>query len=361
MSIKLLSPALIAALLAACSETVSAPAEAIRQPPSEPLPTVALARESIARETRFDGVVEALSRSTVAAQTGGRVMDLPFDVGDQVPPGAAIVRLTSKEQGSQVDAAESAVAEARARQAEARQNHQRAQDLYARQLIAKAEFDRIAADLRAAQARQDAAQARLEHAREALNYTVVRAPYGGLVLARHVQLGETVAPGTPLMTGLSLDQLRIVVAVPQQQIGPLRQHRKARILLPDGSQITTTALRIPPAADPATHSFAVRIDLPGGDFELFPGTLVKVAFVSGEDSALLLPASALVRRGELTGAYVLDQAGLLSLRYVRVGSPLADGRLPVAAGLVDGERVVSDPIAAALAYKQQYAGPSGHE
>jgi hypothetical protein len=179
------------------------------------------------------------------------------------------------------------------------------------------------------------------------------------VVSRHVQLGETVAPGRPLMTGLSLEHLRVVVEIPQQHIGPLRRHRRARVILPDGNSVAASELRIPPAADPATHTFRVLVTLPPGEHGVFPGTLVKVAFVSGEEERVLIPPQALVRRGEVTGVYVEGDGGRLGLRYLRVGTPAADGRVPVLAGLVAGERVALDPIAAGIAYKKQSAAPAG--
>ena len=98
------------------------------------------------------------------------------------------------------------------------------------------------------------------------------------------------------------------------------------------------------------------MDLPTDDYGAFPGTLVKVAFVSGEEERLLIPATALLRRGELTGAYVLDERGRITLRYLRAGTPTAEDRVPVLAGLDAGERIAADPIAAAIASKQAGRG-----
>ena len=108
-----------------------------------------------------------------------------------------------------------------------------------------------------------------------------------------------------------------------------------------------------------THSFRVLVELPPADYGVYPGTLVKVAFVSGEEDRLLLPADAVVRRGELTGAYVVDSAGRVSLRYLRLGTPAADGSVPVLAGLARGEKVATDPIAAGIAYRKRKPAGNG--
>jgi RND family efflux transporter MFP subunit len=346
---------LVALALAGCSEPPSeAESFAITSPE---LDTAAVTAAPVPRETLFDGIVEAVNESTVAAQTGGRVIELPFDVGDYVPKDEIIARLTDTEQRARVVAAEGALAEARARLTEARLDFERTQDIFQRQLIAKADLDRAAANRDSAVARAESAQAALEEAREQLGYTVIRAPYAGTVVERHVRMGETVAPGTILLTGLSLEHLRAVVEIPQQHIGPLRLHHQARVIL-NGASLDAAEMRIPPKADASSHTFRVLVTLPEGDHGVFPGTLVKVAFVSGEEERLLMPPEAVVRRGEITGAYVVDD-GAVRFRYLRTGTPTADDRVPVLSGLRPGERVALDPIAAGIAYKRQQSAGAG--
>lgn len=343
-------------LFAACGGEPPAPVELAAN--AAGLETVIVERAPVARETAFDGIVEALNESTVAAQTSGRVVELPFDVGDYVPKDAVIARLTDSEQRARMEAARGNLAEARAYLTEARLNHVRVRDLQERQLIARAELDRAAATLHSAEARLEAAQAAVNEAEEQLGYTVIRAPYAGTVVERHVQMGETVSPGHTLLTGLSLEHLRVVVEVPQQHIGPLRVHERARVLF-NGSSVEAAALRIPPKADVTTHTFRVLVSLPEGGQRVFPGTLVKVAFVSGETERLLIPAQALVERGEVTGVYVVAD-DRVSLRYVRTGTPTAAGDVPILSGLEDGDRIAIDTIAAGIAYKSR-ATASGAE
>lgn len=338
--------------LAACSKSQEPPAVM----PGAALASLPVAPAQVERETAFDGVIEAVNQATVSAQTSGRVVELPFDVGDYVEKGQVIVRLRDTEQRARLGNAQAVLAEAQARLAEAQLTYDRIKDVYERKLIAKAQFDRAAADLKSAQARAEAARAAVQEAAEGAEHTVVRAPYSGIVVQRNVELGETVTAGRPLITGLSLEQLRAVVDIPQQHIGPLRKHRKARLILPDGRSVTVSDMRIPPAADPGTHTFRVLVTLPEGDFGVFPGTLIKVAFVSGEQERLLVPAAAVVQRSEVTGVYVIGGKGAVHFRYIRIGTPAADGRIPVLAGLASGERVATDPIAAGIAYKRQSEG-----
>jgi RND family efflux transporter MFP subunit len=155
--------------------------------------------------------------------------------------------------------------------------------------------------------------------------------------------------GMPLMTGLSLEHLRVVVDVPQSDIGALRRDATATVELPRGDTLPSVQMRIFPYADPATHTFRVRLRLSEGQHGIYPGMWVKVRFQAGEEEALQVPLGAVVQRSELTAVYVLDDEGMPRLRQVRLGRHLPDDKVVVLAGLAPGETVVTDPDAASLA------------
>ncbi|MBD3646792.1 MAG: efflux RND transporter periplasmic adaptor subunit [Pseudomonadales bacterium] len=342
---------MLAGLIAGCTDS-SQKTQAVEYSPVD-LETVAVQHESIDEEIVFDGTLEALNQSTVASETNARVIELPFDIDDYVEKGQVIVRFRDSEQKAQMSSAEAALSEAEARYTDTRLEFERAEKLYARGLIPKAEMDSATAAYESAQARVRAAEAGLNRAREQLEHTVVRAPYSGIVVKRHIEVGETATVGQPLMTGLSLEHLRAVVEIPQQHVGPLRKHRKARVIFPDGRWVEASELRIPPTADATTHTFRVLVSLPPADHGVYPGTLVKVAFVRGRVERLVVPTESVVRRGELTAVYVIDDDNRISFRYLRTGSPTGDGFTPVLAGVRRGERVATDGVAAAIAYKKQ--------
>lgn len=310
------------------------------------LPTVAVARESVARERAFDGIVEAERRSTVSSQVAARIEELPFDVDDFVERGDVIVRFRDQPAAADMKQAEAAAREARARLEEMRSNYKRIQALYEQKRVSSADMDRSTADLQSAQARVEAADGALLAARERYENTLVRAPFAGIVVERHVELGEMATVGSPLMTGLSLEHLRVVVDVPQSDIGALRGGGEAWVDLPGGGSLAAEHIRVFPYADPATHTFRVRMRLGEGQHGIYPGMWVKVRFHTGEDEVLPVPAAAVVRRSELTAVYVVDGDGSPRLRQVRLGRQLPDGRIAVLAGLDPGERVVTDGDAA---------------
>ena len=324
-----------------------------------PVETAIAETITVPREIILDSTVEAVNQSTVSAQTGGQVKELFFDVDDFVEKNSIILNLRDTEQKAQLDRAEAALKEAQAELKRSQDEHARIKDIFAKKLVSTADMDRAAAALKTAEARVKAAKAGVEQAKEQMEYTQVRAPYSGIVTQRHVQVGEIASPGQPLMTGISLDRLRTLVAVPQSIVQAVRSQNKARVLLPEGKSATATKLTVFPFADHVSNTFKVRVDLPEGVPGLFPGMFVKTAFTLGEKTVLAIPEKSMVYRGEVSGVYIVKQDGRVGFRHIRPGRKLKQGLIAILAGLDEGEKVALDPIGAGVLLKQQ-AMENGH-
>jgi RND family efflux transporter MFP subunit len=295
-------------------------------------------------ERAVDGTIEAVNQATVSAQTAGRITEILYDVNDVVPAGAVIIRLKGNEQRAGLAGAQAVLTEAKARNAEAATSYQRISELFQRHVVSKAQLDQATANRDAAAARLAAADAGIATAREGVGYTEIRAPYGGVVTKRLVEVGESVSPGTPLMTGLSLQDLRVNTNIPQSIVMQVRRLKQAAVYV-GNQRIEATKITIFPEAATPSSTFRARLELPPGALDLAPGMYVKVGLVVGEADRLLIPASAVIERSEVTGVYVIDSNGQATLRYVRPGQRVGD-KIEVLAGLAPGERIALDPIAA---------------
>lgn len=328
-------------------------------PPPPPIATLGVVPVQAAREQAWDGVVEAVDETTIAAQTNARVLELPFDVGDHVAKGDVLVRFSDVEQQSGRRGAQAAVASARAEDRDAEANWKRVDEIVRRGLMARAQLDAATARRDAARAALVAAEAALRSAGQQADYTVVRAPFDGVVTRRFVHVGEAVQSGPPtpqpLIALAALDALRVDVVVPQGAVDAIRASQRASVVLDDGRRLHAAKVIVFPYADPATHSFRVRVELPAGGSGLYPGMTVKVAFEVGAATRLLVPVSALVRRGELSAVYVVGADHSAGLRQLRLGHRFGD-QVEVLAGLAAGDRVARDPEAAALHLAKRHAG-----
>lgn len=325
-------PAGILALLALLAVPVSA--DEAQWEPVETAPLI--------ERVRLDGTVEAVQQSTVSAQTSGTVVELPFDVDDRVASGDLIVRLDDTEQRSRLRQAEAELEEAESGLSDARQQFDRVESLYARDVASRSDLDQARNALNAAQARMSRARSAVDEAREQLEYTRVTAPYTGVVTARHVELGESVRPGQALLSGFSLSELRVSVAVPQQHVAALREGESPQVHLDDGTRLGTGPVTVFPFADERSRAVRTRIALDAPTGALHPGQLVRVTIPVEPRGALWIPADSLLRRGELRAVFVRGGDGAPRLRQVRTGTR-EDGRIEILAGLDAGERVALDP------------------
>lgn len=323
------------------------------------LATADATMETLSREFRLDGVVEAVNKATVSAQTGGTIQQIVVDVDDFVEKGAVIIQLKDTTQKAQLKKAQAGENEAISNLSKAQDEFKRIEDIYAKKVVSKSQMDDAKHALSAAKARLQSARASLDEAREQLTYTRVKAPYSGIVIERHVEVGETVQTGAKLMTGVSLDKLRVNVDVPQSLINKIRVYGKAFVYteaaLGTGEeqvQVPVEKITVFPIADRASNTFKVRLDLPEGIVGLFPGMFVKTSLVTGEKQLLMVPEQSVVYRSEVTAIYVIADDGTVNFRHVRLGSK-SNTSQAVLSGLSEGEKVALDPIEAGIVAMQQ--------
>lgn len=189
-----------------------------------------------------------------------------------------------------------------------------------------------------------AAQANLESVDATLKDFQAVAGFDGIIMAKHVEVGDTVQPGMPLVTYAFVDYLRIEADVPVRLAAGLSEGMMVPARLDAGGQVQARVAQIYPVADPKRHTVTVKFDLPMGT----PGGPGMYAEVTVPDASVpvqtqtAVPAEALIWRGSLPSVFVLD-GGRPSLRIVRVGYPLPDGRISVVSGLSGGEQVILNP------------------
>lgn len=302
-----------------------------------------------------DALIEATKQSTVAAQIAGRVVEIKFDVGDTVQKGQVIARIDEREAAHALAGSEAQVAQAQANLQNTKATYERTRQLFEQKFVSQAALDKALADYRAAQAQTQATLAGAGQAATAKGYTAIVAPYSGVVAARLVELGEMATPGKPLMSGFDPKDLRAVANVPQYKVAEIRRAPRAKVEFPALNKwIDAQAVTVLPAADAKTHATRVRLDLPEGVRDVYPGMYARAHFTIGRAKKLLVPAAAVLRRSEVTAVYVVDDKGGVALRQVRLGEPAGEGEIEILAGLTPGETVALEPVKAGMALKGKF-------
>ncbi|MCB1338057.1 MAG: efflux RND transporter periplasmic adaptor subunit [Maritimibacter sp.] len=190
-----------------------------------------------------------------------------------------------------------------------------------------------------------AAQANLESLDATLADFQATADFDGIIMRKHVEVGDTVQPGMPLFDYAFVDYLRIEADVPVRLAAGLSEGMLVPARLDSGGgPVEARVAQIYPVADPKRHTVTVKFDLPVGT-RGGPGMYAEVTVPDASVPAhaqTSVPAEALVWRGSLPAVFVMED-GAPSLRIVRVGYPLADGTVSVISGLAGGEAVILTP------------------
>lgn len=320
-----------------------------------PFATAKVGYQNIDKSYSTEATVEAVRQSTISAQITGRITAVNFDVGDYVKAGQVIVRIDPAELSQAVAGSRAQVAQAEAQLANAKANYERQVQLFQQKFISQAALDRATSEYRAAQAAAQAARAGVGQTSAVRSYTTLTAPFSGVVMARHVEVGEMATPGKPLMTGFDPTDLRVVANIPQYKLAEVQKAAKASVEIPStGKWIEARGITVLPSADTATHTVKVRLDLPEGiNGSIIPGIYARAYFATGEARKLVIPYSAVLRRSEITGVYVVDAKSRVSLRQVRLGEPTAKGEVEVLAGLNPGDTIALDPVKAGIYAKSE--------
>ncbi len=317
------------------------------------LPHVIVSAGGASDRVGYDGVVEAIRQTVLAGQVSGAIIALDVKAGDLVKAGQTIARIDARAAEQNKAASDAQVQAARAALEVASRDVERQRQLFQKRYISEAALERAEAQFKSTQAQVDAQLAQAVAARTQTGYYTVRAPYPGIIAEVPVSLGDMAMPGRPIATLYDPSALRIAASIPQTALPTSLTHRDVLIEIP-GASVQPTArieplrVAILPMVDPSSHTVTVRLDLPpGGAFK--PGMFARAWIAPVKDlstTRIAVPASAVVRRAELTAVYVLDAENRPLLRQVRLGRVAGD-QVEVLAGIAVGDRVVTQPQMAA--------------
>ena len=337
-------PLVLAAAGSGAKPPALAPADAVF-----PLETTTVVARSGTGRTAYEGVVEAVRQTVVAAQVAGAVAALHVKAGDRVQAGQVLLRIDARAADQTAVAGAAQASAARAALDVARQDVERQQQLFAQGFISQAALDRAQAHFKSSQAQASAQGALALAATAQSGFHVVKAPYDGVVAAVSVVQGDMAMPGRPMLTLYDPGALRVSAAIPQTGAATkIASPQAIEVEIPGvtAAPLQPTRVQLLPTVDAASHTAELRLELPARTGAA-PGMFARAWLPSGAgDARLFVPAGALVRRAEFAAVYVVGSDARPSLRPVRPGRSDGD-RIEILTGVAAGDRVALDPQAAA--------------
>ncbi|HWG21521.1 MAG TPA: efflux RND transporter periplasmic adaptor subunit [Terracidiphilus sp.] len=351
------------ALVAGCHSDVAAKAATVQTVQAR---VVESQLQQSPMNLRATGTLHAHETAVLSAQLVGRIQQVMVREGDFVRAGQTLVVLDDATLRASTEQAEAAVKAADNQQAAAQTNSDLAASTLARykqlqiqKSVSPQEMDEVtrraeasAAQVDALRAQGNSAKAQASGARAMLEYTRIRAPFAGVVTARMADPGSLAAPGVPLLQVDSAGPLQLQATLDESAIAAVHVGMKIQVSI-DGAPTASpagTVAQIIPAADPASHTFLIKIDLAASK-QLRAGMYGTAEVPMGAHPAILAPNSSIVVRGSLPCAYVLDGNGVAQLRYVTLGA-VQGNLVEILSGISSGEKLVDDPSDRDLAGKR---------
>ncbi len=332
------------------------------------------------------GTIRSKTSSEISSRVMGSIIALHVREGDRVRRGQTLIEIDNRDAMTQISkaraglieaqdaleeiersarAAESAVAAAEANKRLAEATYNRYKTLAERRSVSRQEFDEaqakhevaraereradrllqmVAARKQQALARIDQARADIAGAQLLAGYARITSPINGIVTARQTDIGQIAAPGAPLLTIEDDACYRLEASVEESQIKLTKIGDPVFVSIQalGDTELAGSVAEIVPAADVASRSFTLKIDLPveGDKSGLRSGMFGRARFSRGQKPSITLPLSAVSVRGQLTSVYVVDGGGIARLRLIKTGKAYGD-RVEVLSGLNEGEQIIT--------------------
>ena len=331
----------MAALAIGCTGTAPAATEA----PPPPVHAATIEPEAVTPISSATAEILANRQSNMRSETAGRVVDVLVEAGDRAQEGDVLVRLDVGRPASAVQAANAAVAQSEARLNQAQREQARTKKLVRTGGLPEQRLDDAEDAVRLASAARDAARAEARLARRGLTDAVVRAPFGGTVVERTVELGEYLAPGSPLLTLADTSLLKARVLLDPREAIDVAVGSKAVVAVyaRPGEMFSGKVVRVGEVIDPRTRRLPVEVEIDDHDGRLRPGLVARFSVEIGEARMVMrVPLDGVFERFGSQHVYVIVD-GIAQRRSIVLG-PVGAGFAEVTAGIEPGETIVTEGV-----------------
>ena len=308
------------------------------------VPTVTVVvpgQSQVARTITASGPLGAKRDQPIGvAGSGGRVVSVLVDAGSWVRAGQTLAVIDRSVQAQQAAQMAAQVDSARANAALAQSNYERAVALQGRGFVSKAEIDSKKATRDAAYAQVRVAQAQLNSMRAEIGRLSVVAPVSGLILARSVEVGQVVGPGSPALFRLAEGgQMEMRAQLAQQDLALVHVGIPASVT-PVGStrSFPGQVWQVAPVIDPVSRLGDVRISVPY-DPSMRPGGFAEAKITAGTTTAPMLPQSAVLSDDKGNYVYIINARNEVERRDIQIGN-VSDNGVSIAGGISGHEAVV---------------------
>lgn len=332
-----------------CSKTGNQAAASAETFGAAPVKVFKIRRERITEKITYTGTLEAWNKINITPEAGGKIARIYVQEGDRAAKGQLLAELETESIRLQLKQAEAGVAVAEASHADALRNKERMDRLIKENAVSEMQREKIQLAYDAAAAQLEQAKAGLNLARHALDVSIMRAPFGGVIASKNAEVGDVINPmmggfgggAGGVLTLMDYSKIKIAVAISSEDIGRIRKGQEAvlRVGSFPGRDFRGSVRVVNLTADPLSKKFGVGVVFDNPDGALRPGTFGDLVFeVRAHENALVVPQKAIL---ENTYVFIVEGGkavkknvvlGIQNTAMVEVLDGLAEGALVVVEG-----------------------------
>lgn len=288
----------------------------------------------------YSGTVTSDRTVNMSTKVMGRITQLDVEEGDFVEKGDVLVRIKDDNLQAQKRQIESSLMEAKAGLQNVETNYNRMKNLYEKESATKKELDDISTEYEIAKAKVQMLESKMQEIEDMLDYTLLTAPFDGYVVSKMASEGDMAGPGQPIIAFEQEDKMKIKVTVPESEISLFNLNDTVTVAVKAaGYSGKGVVANINQSGSRGSRQFSVEIML-NGDTGVKSGMFAEVGLTTDKDRAIVVPQSAIIERGQLTGLHTLNDDSEVVLRWIRLGDTFGD-KVEVLSGLSEGETFVA--------------------
>ncbi|MGB8703459.1 MAG: efflux RND transporter periplasmic adaptor subunit [Gillisia sp.] len=292
------------------------------------------------------GKIEAKNSAEISTRMMGYVTNVKIQVGQKVKKGQSLMSINNADLLAKKAQAEANISKATAAYKSAKKDYDRFVSLFAENSASQKELDDMTAHMEMAKAELEGAKQMRNEVMAQFSYSNITAPFSGIITNTFVKEGDMANPGQPLVSLEGTSKLQVSAMVSEGQISDIKEGMPAKVLIKSlNKEVEGKVSEVSLSAKNTGGQYLVKIDLDESDPSILSGMFVNVQFPIEKSAKttptdlVLVPKSALVTRGQLTGIYTVGTGNVAILRWLRTGETI-DGKVEVLSGLSADEQYI---------------------
>ena len=273
------------------------------------------------------GKVETVQNATLSTRIMGYVTNVYVNVGEKVSKGQLLLSINNTDILAQKAQVNASIIEATAAYKNAEKDYNRYTVLFKENSVSQKELDDITANYEMSKARLEAANQQKNQVNAQLSYANITAPFSGVITSKNIDKGDMANPGMPLISIETPDNFQVIAMVPESEITSIKKGTNVTVIIKStNEQVSGKITEVSPSSEKTGGQFLVKVHLDKSNVKLLSGMYTSVQFPKEKttdnkatSNLTLVPESALVKKGQLTGIYTIGNMDIAILRWLRIG------------------------------------------